>query len=218
MAVKRCPPGVFCIENLSFAAVIAVAAVAVIAYLLRAQAPTQAYGQSYGQAYGQAQAPTQAQAQAYDQGHPSMFQSRANYGVSNAREDVLLNPYAPPMRDDRASLDIRGPAVMPINVSTQGTGNAAYRQVGILTRISGPETILPLMGRPLFRNRDKWQFYTISEKSNFIKLPISVKGRSCTNEYGCDNVYNGDTVYVEGYNDAFKVTAYDNAVMQYLPF
>jgi hypothetical protein len=216
MAVKRCPPGVFCIENLSFAAVIAVAAVAVIAYLLRAQA--QAPTQAYGQAYGQAQAPTQAQAQAYDQGHPSMFQSRANYGVSNAREDVLLNPYAPPMRDDRASLDIRGPAVMPINVSTQGTGNAAYRQVGILTRISGPETILPLMGRPLFRNRDKWQFYTISEKSNFIKLPISVKGRSCTNEYGCDNVYNGDTVYVEGYNDAFKVTAYDNAVMQYLPF
>ena len=214
MAVKRCPPGVFCIENLSFA-LVAVAAVAVIAYLLRAQA------QAPTQAYGQAQAPTQAyggQAQAPTQAHPSMFQSRANYGVTNARDDVLLNPYAPPMRDDRASLDIRGPAVMPINVSTQGTGTAAYRQVGILTRISGPETILPLMGRPLFRNRDKWQFYTISEKSNFIKLPISVKGRSCTNEYGCDNVYNGDTVYVEGYNDAFKVTAYDNAVMQYLPF
>lgn len=210
MAVKRCPPGVFCIENVAFAAVVIIAAVAVIAFLLRSQAPpTQhAYAQAYGQAYGQAQ----------EQAHPSMFQSRANYGVTNAREDVLLNPYAPPMRDDRASLDIRGPAVMPINVSTQGTGNAAYRQVGILTRISGPETILPLMGRPLFRNRDKWQFYTISEKSNFIKLPISVKGRSCTNEYGCDNVYNGDTVYVEGYNDAFKVTAYDNAVMQYLPF
>ena len=207
MAVKRCPPGVFCIENVSFAVVVvvAVAAVAVIAYLLRSQlqAPTQSHGQAY--------APMQAQ------GHPSMFQSRANYGVTNARDDVLLNPYAPPMRDDRASLDIRGPAVMPINVSTQGTGTAAYRQVGILTRISGPETILPLMGRPLFRNRDKWQFYTISEKSNFIKLPVSVKGRSCTNEYGCDNVYNGDTVYVEGYNDAFKVTAYENAVMQYLP-
>jgi hypothetical protein len=162
----------------------------------------------------------QPQQQQQQQQHPSMFQSRANYGVSNAQEDVLLNPYVPPLRDDRASLDIRGPVAVavPINVSTQGTGNAAYRQVGILTRINGPETILPLMGRPLFRNRDKWQFYTISEKSNFIKLPISVKGRSCTNEYGCDNVYNGDTVYVEGYNDAFKVTAYDNSVMQYLPF
>jgi hypothetical protein len=161
---------------------------------------------------GRQQDPSRLQ---HQQSHPSMFQTRANYGVSNAPEDVLLNPYVPPLRDDRTmNMDIRGPVA--INVSTQGTGNAAYRQVGILTRINGPETILPLMGRPLFRNRDKWQFYTISEKSNFIKLPISVKGRSCTNEYGCDNVYNGDTVYVEGYNDAFKVTAYDNSVMQYL--
>lgn len=207
MAAKRCPPGVFCIENVALVVVI-IAAVAVIAYLSRAQAHSPAQAQPQSASY----------AIMPEVGHPSMFQSRANYGVTNARDDVLLNPYAPPMRDDRASLDIRGPVVMPINVSTQGTGNAAYRQVGILTRISGPETILPLMGRPLFRNRDKWQFYTISEKSNFIKLPISVKGRSCTNEYGCDNVYNGDTVYVEGYNDAFKVTAYDNAVMQYLPF
>ena len=216
MAVKRCPPGVFCIENVSFAVVVvvAVAAVAAIAYLLRSQLQVPMQAQAHDQAY----APMQAQVLMQAQGHPSMFQSRANYGVSDAREDVLLNPYVPPLRDDRASLDIRGPAVVPINVSTQGTGTAAYRQVGILTRISGPETILPLMGRPLFRNRDKWQFYTISEKSNFIKLPISVKGRSCTNEYGCDNVYNGDTVYVEGYKDAFKVTAYDNAVMQYLPF
>ena len=203
MPAKRCPPGVFCIENISFA-VITIAVVALVVYFVRPHAPASSM-------------PATRMAEPSRMAHPSMFQSRANYGISNAQEDVLLNPYAPPLRDDRASLDIRGP-VMPINVSTQGISNAAYRQVGILTRINGPETILPLMGRPLFRNRDKWQFYTISEKSNFIKLPISVKGRSCTNEYGCDNVYNGDTVYVEGYNDAFKVTAYDNSVMQYLPF
>ena len=200
MPGKRCPPGVFCIENVSLTLMI-LAAVALLVYFLK---PMNA---SSGQ---------HMQMQQTQHAHPSMFQSRANYGVSNSQGDVLLNPYVPPMRDDRATLDVRGP-VVPINVSTQGAANAEYRQVGILTRISGPETILPLMGRPLFRNRDKWQFYTISEKSNFIKLPVSVKGRSCTNEYGCDNVYNGDTVYVEGYNDAFKVTAYENAVMQYLP-
>ena len=50
-----------------------------------------------------------------------------------------------------------------------------------------------------------------------IKLPITFKGRSCTDEYGCDNLYNGDTVFVEGYNDAFKVTAYDNQMLRYLP-
>ena len=204
-SARRCPPGVFCIENISFT-FLAIAFTGIVMYFFMKD-PHQ----------GRQQDPSRPQ---HQQSHPSMFQSRANYGVSNAQEDVLLNPYVPPLRDDRASLDIRGPVTVavPINVSTQGTGNAAYRQVGILTRINGPETILPLMGRPLFRNRDKWQFYTISEKSNFIKLPISVKGRSCTNEYGCDNVYNGDTVYVEGYNDAFKVTAYDNSVMQYLPF
>ena len=203
-SARRCPPGVFCIENISFT-FLAIAFTGIVVYFCMKD-PQQGGQPIQHQPQHQSQ---------HQQSHPSMFQSRANYGVSNAQEDVLLNPYVPPLRDDR-TMDIRGPVA--INVSTQGTGNAAYRQVGILTRINGPETILPLMGRPLFRNRDKWQFYTISEKSNFIKLPISVKGRSCTNEYGCDNVYNGDTVYVEGYNDAFKVTAYDNSVMQYLPF
>lgn len=204
-AARRCPPGVFCIENVSFT-LLAIIFTGIVMYFFM-KGPNQNQNQNQ----------IQQQRHNQQQQHPSMFQSRANYGVSNAQEDVLLNPYVPPLRDDR-SMDIRGSVAIPINVSTQGTTNAAYRQVGILTRINGPETILPLMGRPLFRNRDKWQFYTISEKSNFIKLPISVKGRSCTNEYGCDNVYNGDTVYVEGYNDAFKVTAYDNSVMQYLPF
>ena len=74
------------------------------------------------------------------------------------------------------------------------------------------------MGRPLFTNRDKWNFYTMTDKNNMIKLPITHKGRSCTNEYGCDNMYNGDTVYVEGYNDAFNVTMYDNNTMRYIPY
>jgi hypothetical protein len=74
------------------------------------------------------------------------------------------------------------------------------------------------MGKPLFTNRDKWNFYTMNDKNNMIKLPLSNKGKSCTNEYGCDNIYNGDTVYVEGYNNSFTATVYDNQVMQYIPF
>ena len=78
--------------------------------------------------------------------------------------------------------------------------------------------ILPLMGKPLFTNRDKWNYYTMTDKNNMIKLPITYKGKSCTNEYGSDKIYNGDTVYVEGYNDAFKCTIYDNDVMRYIPY
>jgi hypothetical protein len=151
-------------------------------------------------------------------GNNSEYMPQPGFSFSNNPDDVLMNPYKAPLRDDRiyprGSGDPRG---MPINVPTQ-TNDSSYRQVGILTRMNGAEMILPLMGRPLFTNRDKWNFYTMSDKSNMIKLPITNKGRSCTNEYGCDNLYNGDTVYVEGYNDAFKVTVYDNQIMRYIPF
>ena len=141
--------------------------------------------------------------------------------------DILENPYAPPLRNDgyfsgmsgmsgMGGMGGMGGITMPINVRTQGPPiNTNYRQVGLLTRINGKETILPLMGRPLLKNRDKWQFYTMSDKNNSVKLPISFKKKSCTGEYGCDNIYNGDTVYVEGYKDAFQATIYDNAVAEY---
>jgi len=145
-----------------------------------------------------------------------MMSSRA------ANSDVLEDPYAPPLRNDSYFGGIGSTNMMPmaagipINVRTQGPPiNTNYRQVGLLTRINGKETILPLMGRPLQKNRDKWQFYTMSDKNNSVKLPISFKKKSCTGEYGCDNIYNGDTVYVEGYKDAFQATIYDNAVMEY---
>jgi len=152
-------------------------------------------------------------------------------------DDVFFDIYQPPLRDDRyltgGALDIRGSVPVlqrpvfnsgvrdgrvPINVSTQGTDDSEFRQVGILTRLNGKdEMILPLMGRPLFSRRDKWNFYTLNDKNNMIKLPLRVNGQSGTSEYGCDNVTSGDKVYVEGYNDAFKVTSYDNNVMRYLP-
>ena len=138
--------------------------------------------------------------------------------------DVLLNPYIPPLRDERylvPSLNYIPPGAVPINVSTNvGAVDTNYRQVGILTPLnsSSKDSILPLMGRPLFTNRDKWQYYTISNQHNNVKLPVSKGGRSCTNEYGCDKIYNGDSIYIEGVNDAYKVTVYDNDVIKYLPF
>lgn len=149
----------------------------------------------------------------------NMYKTKYPFGYVDVENDVLLNPYSAPLKDDRYfpkhNIDVRGS--IPIQVATRAV-DTTYRQVGILTRLNGDETILPLMGRPLFTNRDKWNFYTMSDKNNMIKLPVSFKGKSCTNEYGCDNIYNGDTVYVEGYGDAFKATIYDNNVMRYIPF
>lgn len=144
---------------------------------------------------------------------------RPSFSFSNIDNDILLNPYEPPVRDDRIFQMnyTTPPGKLPINIQTQSV-DTNYRQIGILTRIGGKETILPLLGKPLITNRDRWNFYTISENNNMIKLPITFKNRRCMSEQGCDNIYNGDTVYVEGYNDAFKVTAYDNNVIRYLPY
>ena len=135
----------------------------------------------------------------------------------NNKIDVLLNPYTPPLRDDRINnQSFNNVNNIPINIPTQSV-DTNYRQIGLLTRVNGPETILPLMGRPLFTNRDKWNFYTMNDKNNMIKLPITFKNKSCTSEQGCDNLYDGDTVYVEGYSDIFRVTMYDNNTLRYIP-
>jgi hypothetical protein len=131
--------------------------------------------------------------------------------------DVLLNPYDAPLRDERVFNNTNNPINIPINIPTQSV-NTNYRQLGILTRVNRDDTILPLMGRPLIVNRDKWNYYTMNDKNNMIKLPISFKNKSCTSNIGCDSVYNGDTVYVEGYSDLFRVTLYDNATMEYIPY
>ena len=132
-------------------------------------------------------------------------------------KDVLLNPYSPPLSDERYFV----PNVVPINVPTNiGAVNTSYRQMGILTpfRESSEDKILPLMGRPLFVNRDKWNYYTISNQHNNVKLPIIFKKKNGLNDYGVDQIYNGDIVYVEGYQHSFKATIYENDTIRYLPF
>ena len=133
------------------------------------------------------------------------------------REDILLNPYTPPYRNDGYGM-LRNQMV----ATNIGAVEVSYRQIGILTPIvktaivdTQTNQILPLMGRPLFTNRDKWQFYTMTK--NNIKLPITNKGKSGSNEYGCDNIYNGDTIYVEGYSQGFRATVYENDTMRYIP-
>jgi Family of unknown function (DUF5755) len=194
-SIQKCLPNMFCIKNTTIALLMILGAL--IAYIIYSK-----YNGSGGMSSTATMMPT---TQATTQGTPFYVMPIP---------DVLENPYAPPLRDDRYHNAV---IPIPINVRTQGPPvNVNYRQVGLLTRVNGKETMLPLMGRPLQKNRDKWQFYTMSDKNNSVKLPISFRKKSCTSEYGCDNIYNGDTVYVEGYKDAFRATIYDNAVMEYL--
>jgi len=133
----------------------------------------------------------------------------------------------------------RSSMVLPVNVETRGV-RSEYNQVGILTKTDGNSgsscikmfsnsdpvvdssnentLIIPLMGRRSSSGRNKWQYYTISNTGTLnTKLPVTVQGRSCSSEYGCDEIMDGDVVFVKGYNHGFSVTMYDNTTFSYIP-
>lgn len=207
--MKRCPPGVICLENFT---------IFIIIILL--------FGFCYFFFKTQRQYDLNQNINVYDKDNNSalpMFNFLPSYPYNNLpNKDILGNPYAAPLRDERyfvPELTFAPPNSVPINVSTTAQ-DTTYRQLGILTPLNGSskDNILPLMGRPLFTRRSLWQYYTISNQHNNVKLPVSVKGKSGLSENGVDEIYSGDTVYVEGYNEPFKVTKYENDTIKYLPF
>ena len=143
--------------------------------------------------------------------------------------DPLTNAYVPPVKCDAGGL-MNNPVhisvpmnSIAINVPTQQY-NVQYAQVGILTKRYGHNNeILPLMGRRTVTSRNKWQYYTVSggggNGGNLqAKLPVKVKGKTCSNEYGCEEVNSGDDVYVEGFQDTFQATIYENGMFSYIPY
>ena len=153
---RRCPPGVLCIENMTIFILFLI--LGIILFLIYSHKNS-----------NQSNVVIKEQV---NTGNESGLFPRPSFSFSNVQEDVLLNPYQAPLRDDRFLPNYGGggggaPGI-PINIKTQGY-DTNYRQVGILTRIAGAEMILPLMGRPLLTNRDKWNFYTMTDKNNMFK-------------------------------------------------
>lgn len=208
--MKKCPPGVICIENITLFLLFII--IGILAFLI------------YSNFNSKTNVVEVKNIHIKDKTEPSsnwLPSFVPSWPYNNLSKDVLLNPYDAPYSDERYLVPEIRP--VPINISTNigaTPSTTSYRQMGIMTPLNGTskDNILPLMGRPLFTSRDKWQYYTISNQHNNVKLPISFKGRSALNDYGVDQIYSGDTVYVEGYDDAFKVTIYENDTIKYLPF
>ena len=219
--MKKCPPGVICIEN--FTSVIFIIILSIVGYFMYVNYKNQS-NSNHKKQQNNNQNQSNYRPNVYSQ--EIVLQPNIPYNNLNLieRNDVLLNPYDAPYKDERylmPKVSLIPAGAVPINVSTNISAvDTNYRQLGIITPLNGTSTnnILPLMGRPLFTSRQKWQYYTISNQHNNVKLPVSVKGRSALTDYGVDEVFSGDTVYVEGYNDAFKVTVYENDTIKYLPF
>ena len=108
---------------------------------------------------------------------------------------------------------------IPINIETRGSGGD-FQQLGVLSKdtISNDQedspgnntdsVILPLYGKPTYRGSNRYLYYTETDKYNPVKVPINYKDRDCTDDQGCDEIYDGDQVTIPSYNGVFNVKIY----------
>ena len=190
---KKCIPGLFCIENMTMFVLLFV-------ILISFYCMISFHGNN-------------------DDSSSSVINNIMSVTTPTSKRDLFLDPYRPPLYTDGRYLGLSTRREVdafpfPRHVSSYAL---EYQQMGILTKMpdadkvvdENQEEIMPLMGRRL-NNREKWQYYTISNNRLQSKLPVKSHGKSCTGEYGCDEIYNNDTVHVESLGKSFKATIYEN--------
>jgi len=139
----------------------------------------------------------------------------------NKNMERVINPLLPP---ERSYVNTYG---IPINIPSRGP-QQTYQQVGILYKDNIEDTnktpgnnndsnILPLFGRPSYSGSKRWHYYTSSDKYHSIKLPINIDGRKCTDDVGCNELMNSDSISIPSYNGTFKVEIYDYDRPRYIP-
>jgi hypothetical protein len=97
----------------------------------------------------------------------------------------------------------------------RGSGSS-YEQIGILTAEGGSyasaspdRTILPLYGRELDARRGKWNYFTRTDGSNPVQVPIRYRNRICDDDTnGCDEVFSDEKVHVPALGRGFATTVY----------
>ena len=107
---------------------------------------------------------------------------------------------------------------IPINISTHGP-DTHYQMMGTLTHtdeITNETTMYPLYGKPTYNGSTNYNYYTQNDKYNPIKIPIEYKGKNCTNEYGCSELSDGDSLNI--HNKDFNITLYQVESLKYIPF
>ena len=116
----------------------------------------------------------------------------------------------------------------PINIPTRGD-TPPHKQKGILYKGSindssskpgdnSDSVILPLYGKRCYQRSQNWFYYTMSNNYNSMKIPITINGDDCTDDRGCKELNDGDTVTIPSYNGVFTCKMYKDEKLRYIPY
>ncbi len=197
MPAKRCPRGFVCTDWTTVSLVVAVIAAVGAALWFFSAAP----------------------------GRPEKMETGGGGGSSNKPQVIVVQAPPGPSIGYRTTQQIR-PDLYPEPVQRLPTlpglgfpsrvAAGPYQQVGIITGEGGSSssaapdrTILPLYGRELDARRGKWQYYTRTDGSNPVQVPVRVRNRVCDDDTnGCDELFSDDAVAVPSLGRSFKATIY----------
>jgi hypothetical protein len=203
-----CPPGLYCMTTSTvLTAILAGVAVVAIAVFI---AKTQGW-------LGAAAAP------------PTVVVVKTPVAAAPAGPTVVMTPpdprFAPPAPEQVYNPSFGGGAAggPPINVATRGYPEP-YQQIGVLTAPGGTSmsaspnrTVLPLFGRKLITNRDRWNYYTRTDGMNPVQVPVQFKRRNCDDDLGCEEILDGESVAVPVLGNSYVANVYRYATPRYLP-
>lgn len=212
-AFSTCPPGFFCMDTgtILFAILIAVALAAIVIFVLRENG-------FMGKVVTEP---------------PVVIVKTVQQQPANP--SIVVNPdprFAPlsPEQSYEVPIDMRGigplPAgvgAMPINTYTRGIPTT-FQQIGVLTAPGGTDTsasptrtLLPLFGRTIDSNRNRWNYYTRSDGMNPVQVPVQFKRRNCEDDNGCDEISDGDSIGVPLLGNSYIAKIYRYSTPRYLP-
>jgi hypothetical protein len=129
----------------------------------------------------------------------------------------IIDPLEPPERAYPYRLRRYG---LPVNIPTRGY-SADFQQVGVLKQKGQEDNekmILPLFGAPTWNGSKQWRYYTSTDDFQSVKLAVHQKHRNCMDDMGCDELYDGSEVNVDGLKSDFKVSIYHLNTPRYLPY
>jgi hypothetical protein len=99
-------------------------------------------------------------------------------------------------------------------VPTRGVPET-YQSMGVIKADDG--TVLPLYGRRTTSRSDRFQYYTRTDTYNPVQLPIQHNRRDCTDDIGCEELYDRDSITVKPTGQKGTVTIYRFDSPTYVP-
>lgn len=118
----------------------------------------------------------------------------------------MHDPFVPPVT--RGPFSYSGAIqTLPVNIPTRGEFGP-FQQMGYLYNENNNDLAMPIMGRRI--HSQQYEYYTFHHNNPNIKIPIHTKaGRE---------IYDGDKINIEGYNEKFTYKKYSLDHPRYVPY